>query len=335
MHSVTLLLIIAFPIAILGFAARDAARTRRPPPNRRRAPTSSSTEPAESVKRKRAPHQFDHTKEEARPFLDNRAAVKEQTPNDENSALYIFEDDDGDKHASIIPEGKHITYVSLDQLFPNLDFSHKFYTDGKFRDDLRNAMREDIFDSTPAYESMSEKARKILLMPDSSLQGSWSCNETALRMNKLTLVLRQYLGEESPTGDEFMETIGALCGSEPSYHWIDIVGVMNRKIPHSWHQDSGRSRGGDTKTVLLGFPKEDNYTGVGVFSHAVKLKYERVSSEEHALNDPVVYPGLKVDEEYIVRPQFTKGKEIVMFRDIDVIHSSPDVAYRASVMRFM
>lgn len=240
MHSVTLLLVLAFPIAIFGFAARDAARTRRPPPNRRRAPTSSSTEPAESAKRKRAPHQFDHTKEEARPFLDNRAAVKEQTANDENSALYIFE---GDEQASIIPEGKHITYVSLDQLFPNFDLSHKFCTDGKFRDDLRNAMREDIFDSTPAYESMSEKARKILLMPDSSLQGSWSCNETTLRMNKLTFVLRQYLGEESPTGDEFMETIGALCGSEPSYHWIDIVGVMNRKIPHSWHQDSGRSRG--------------------------------------------------------------------------------------------
>ena len=239
------------------------------------------------------------------------------------------------RSASIIPEGKHITYVSFDQLFPNLDLSHKFCTDGKFRDDLRNAMREDIFDSTPAYESMSEKARKILLMPDSSLQGSWSCNDTALRMNKLTLVLRKYLGEDSPTGDEFMETIGALCGSEPSHHWIDIVGVMNRKIPHSWHQDTGRSRGGDTKTVLLGFPKEDDYNGVGVFSHAVKLKYERVSSEEHALNDPVVYPGLKIDEEYIVRPRFTKGKEIVMFRDIDVIHSSPDVAYRASVMRFM
>lgn len=132
-----------------------------------------------------------------------------------------------------------------------------------------------------------------------------------------------------------MEAIGALCGSEPSSHWIDIVGVMNRRIPHSWHQDTGRSRGGDTKTVLLGFPKEDNYSGAGVFSHAVKLKYEKVSTKEHALDDPVVYSGLKVDDEYIVRPQFEQGKEIVVFRDIDVIHSSPDVAYRSSVMRFM
>ena len=88
-------------------------------------------------------------------------------------------------------------------------------------------------------------------------------------------------------------------------------------------------------TVLLGFPKEDNYTGVGVFSHAVKLKYEKVSFEEHVIDDPVVYPGLKIDDKYVVRPQFAKGKEIVVFRDIDIVHSSPDVAYRSSVMRFM
>ncbi|KAL7494508.1 hypothetical protein ACHAWT_003171 [Skeletonema menzelii] len=317
-----------------GFAARDASsRTRRPPPNRtRRKPPSSS----ETVERKRAPHQFDHTKEEARPFLDNRLAVKEQLPNDD-APLYTFEDDDTEQ-ATIIPEGTHLMYLSLDELFPDIDnlgLSHKFCTDSNFRNDLRNAMREDIFDSTPAYENMSEKARQILLLPDSSLQGSWRCKQDTLRMKKLTEVLKQYIGEDSPTGDEFMEAIGALCGSEPSSHWIDIVGVMNRRIPHSWHQDTGRSRGGDTKTVLLGFPKEDNYSGVGVFSHAVKLKYEKVSSKEHALDDPVVFSGLKVAEDYIVRPLFEEGKEIVLFRDVDVIHSSPDVAYRSSVMRFM
>jgi hypothetical protein len=315
-----------------GFAARDASsRTRRPPPNRTRKAPTSSTEPA--VERRRAPHQFDHTKEEARPFLDNRLAVKEQLPNDD-APLYTFQDDDTEQ-ATIIPDGTHLMYFSLDELFPNLDLSQKFCTDGKFRNDLRDAMREDIFDSTPAYENMSEKARKILLLPDSSLQGSWRCNQETLRMKKLTAVLKEHIGEQSPTGDEFMEAIGSLCGSELSCHWIDIVGVMNRRIPHSWHQDTGRSRGGDTKTVLLGFPKEDNYTGVGVFSHAVKLKYEKVSTKEHALDDPVVYSGLKVDDEYIVRPQFEQGKEIVVFRDIDVIHSSPDVAYRSSVMRFM
>merc|ERR1712087_156231 len=100
-----------------------------------------------------------------------------------------------------------------------------------------------------------------------------------LRMRRLTPVLRDYLGDGAPTGDGFMETIGKLCGSKPSTHWIDIVGITDRKIPHSWHQDTGRSHGGDTRTVLMGFPKEDNYDGVGVFSHAVKLKYERVAPE--------------------------------------------------------
>jgi hypothetical protein len=42
-----------------------------------------------------------------------------------------------------------------------------------------------------------------------------------------------------------------------------------------------------------------------------------------------------VDEQYIVRPKFAEGREIIVYRDVDVLHSSPDVAYRASVMRFM
>jgi hypothetical protein len=213
-----------------------------------------------------------------------------------------------------------------------------FCSNANFRDDIRNSMREDIFDSTPAYESMREKARNMLLLPDSSLQGSWNCkgnSDNQLRMKKLTKVLKDYIGDKAPTGDHFLETIGSLCGSKPSTHWIDIVGIKDRKIDHSWHQDSGRSPNGDTYTVLLGFPKEDNYDGVGVFSHSVNLKYERVASDGHPSNEPVLYPGLEIDDKYIVKPRFAKGSEIVMFRDIDTLHSAPDVTYRTSVMRFM
>ncbi|KAL7542675.1 hypothetical protein ACHAXR_012201 [Thalassiosira sp. AJA248-18] len=337
-------------------ARRSASdRPRRPPPNRSTSPRSRTETNGE---RKRAPHQFDHTKADARPFLDDPATfVKDQSPN-EDAPCYIFPED-GDAGGSTsekttILEGSHIVSIGLDDLFPDLDFSEKFCSTKEFRDALRNSMREDVFDSTPTYAGMSEKVRKMLLLPDSSLQGSWNCggqytdnvagvdnNEDGeetkqqLRMRKLTKALKEYLGDNAPTGDQFMETIGNLCGSKPSTHWIDIVGITDRKISHSWHQDTGRSHGGDTRTVLLGFPKEDNYDGVGVFSHAVKLKYERLAPKDHPDNEPIVYPGLTVDDEYIVKPRFAEGSEIIMFRDIDAIHSAPDVSYRASVMRFM
>ena len=67
----------------------------------------------------------------------------------------------------------------------------------------------------------------------------------------------------------------------------------------------------------------------------MKLKYERVSPDDHPTSEPVVYPALEVDDKYIVQPRFAIGSEIIMFRDIDTLHSAPDVAYRASVMRFM
>ncbi|EED95290.1 predicted protein [Thalassiosira pseudonana CCMP1335] len=318
-------------------------RPRRPPPSTQKRRSSAT----QSGERRRAPHQFDHTKEEARPFLDDPVAfVKSQTAN-EDAPLYVFPEDENNTQLTAIPEGSHVVSMSLDDLFPGLDFSDKFFSDGEFRTAIRGAMREDVFDSTPQYSGMSEKARNMLLLPDSSLQGSWKCKHLteasgsedgaspALRMRKLTDVLKANLGDDAPTGDEFMEKIGSLCGSKPSTHWIDIVGVLDRRIPHSWHQDTGRSYGGDSKTVLLGFPKEDKYEGVGVFSHSVNLKYERIASNEHPPNEPVIYPGLTIDEEYIVRPKFAKGRELILFRDIDTLHSSPDVAYRASVMRFM
>ncbi|KAL3804404.1 hypothetical protein HJC23_011332 [Cyclotella cryptica] len=329
----------------------SSSRPRRPPPSTRSRDRSSSTR---EVEKRRAPHQFDHTKEEARPFLDDPVAIVQSQSANEDAPSYVFSGDEVENlQLTVVADESHLIHMSLDELFPNLQFSEKFNADGEFRDSLRSAMREDIFDSTPAYMGMSEKARRMLLLPDSSLQGSWNCkqfvemaatangdreensSQPQLRMRKLTNVLKSSLGESAPTGDEFMEKIGSLCGSKPSTHWIDIVGIVDRRIPHSWHQDTGRSPNGDTFTVLLGFPKEDNYDGVGVFSHAVKLKYERVAKDDHPINEPVVYPGLQIDEEYIVRPKFAKGKEILLFRDIDVIHSSPDVAFRSSVMRFM
>ena len=287
--------------------------------------------------------------------MDGRTEIAMQRPNEDAPVFPLPEAAAPGENGNIISHD-HIKTISLDVLFPGLSFSDTFASSSEFRADLRSAMREDIFDSTPAYLQMSEKARKMLLLPDSSLQGSWkcqggrwerkgstdstngegdTCTGTDHRMKRLTQVLSKYLGEGAPTGDQMMDTIGALCGSNPSTHWIDIVGVQDRRIPHSWHQDTGRSPNGTTMTVLLGFPPEDDHDNVGVFSHCIKLERERFALEEHPTNEPIVYPSLEVEERFIVRPTFSKGKEIIFYRDVDVLHSSPDVALRASVMRFM
>mmetsp|Transcript_14716 Transcript_14716/g.21603 ORF Transcript_14716/g.21603 Transcript_14716/m.21603 type:complete len:202 (-) Transcript_14716:67-672(-) len=201
----------------------------------------------------------------------------------------------------------------------------------------------------------------MMLDDDSSLQGTWNCvprsitpeqlvefgGSLPIRMTRLTKVLKEKLGSDAPTGDEFMMKMGGLCGVEPSAHWIDIIGVKDRSVSHSWHQDTGVSYGnsddsestfssdmGCKYTVMLGFPLEDEYVGTGVFSHAIKLDIEHLAPQDHNTNEPVLFEGT-AGEEYIIRPEFGRGKEIIRYRDVDVLHSAPDVVHRQSVMRFM
>lgn len=227
------------------------------------------------------------------------------------------------------------TFMSLDDLFgQDVGLSEKFNADSEFRKELRTAIRQDIFDTTPFYANLSEKAASVLLLPDSSLEGSWRIPETMDRMKKTTQVLTDALGEETaPSGDELFEAIGKLCGSNPSTHFIDIYGVQDRKINHSFHLDFGKSMG-STQTVLWGFPREDDYSGCGVFSHVIALEKECLAPEEHPRMEPILFDG-NFDEEYIVRPKYEPGRELLIYRDIDVLHSAPDVTYRTSVMRFM
>lgn len=297
----------------------------------------------------------------------------------------------------------HFITLSLDDLFQdlypnNMNLSHAFNTDPKFRQELREAIRKDMFFANEQNRNLPEKAQSILLGDDSSLQGSFAAvhNKQANRMDtvavdmvglnnmtRLTQVLQQYFHNDNDelflTGTEFMKRFAALCNpsffeSQPSssslsqakdekqvsyYHWIDIIGIQNRKINHSWHQDTAEKTTTNNKrnvyTCMLGFPPTDNYEGTGVFSHIVKLKNERYKKkikEQNNDNDrisqePVLYTHQHINdndsnnnncipEEYVVRPKYKAGEtEIIIYRDIDVLHSAPDVAYRQSVMRFM
>jgi hypothetical protein len=354
------------------------------------------------VVQRRAPHQFDHRQEQARPFINATDEIQKQSPNENADPFTLFDSKDGDERSTRQRQSinhAHIETYSLDTLFPGFQLSELFASSTLFRNDLRDAIREDIFDTTPSYHHLSDKARRILLLPDSSLQGSWQCQtlsgtprqwalqgesvvddkdhhlpadnsdtahrHSSLRMTRLTKVLQAYLGPTAPSGDEFMDTIGGLC-RKPNLttvaHWMDIVGVQKRRVPHSWHQDTGKSSD-NCRTVLWGFPPTDYYDGVGVFSHVIKLSHEQwkpsndeldADTQSMVLDQPIVYPDAKLKaavaaqqresqdvqddgalDSYIVRPRFAVGQEIIAYRDVDVLHSSPDIAYRTSLMRFM
>jgi hypothetical protein len=285
------------------------------------------------------------------PTFDGKALATAQEPNEDAQPLDLKTANLKCMSCDLNLDGDNTNnspcfeFKSLDDIHEGL--SAIFNSDSSFRDAMRLAMRRDIFDTTPAYANLSDKAASIMLLPDSSLQGSWRTpqptspppsdnnNDGAInsRMTRLTAILREALGDDAPTGDELLHKIGALCGTKPSTHYIDIVGVQNRKLSHSWHLDTGLSPE-NSKTVLWGFPAEDNYTGCGIFSHLAPIQSECHAPNGHPRMEPILFDGT-IDEAHIVRPAYAPGKELLVYRDIDVLHSSPDVAFRTSVMRFM
>jgi hypothetical protein len=234
------------------------------------------------------------------------------------------------------------SFLPLDDLFGlELGLLAKFNSNSQFRQDLRMAIRRDIFDATTYYASLSEKITSILLLPDSSLEGSWRSNnnipaaaDSNIRMTHTTQVLQEAFGKDAtPTGDALFQAIGNLCGSKPSTHRIDIYGVQDRKINHSWHLDFGKLPQ-DSRTVLWGFPPQDDYEGCGVFSHVIPLQQECMAPDDHPRMQPVLFDGM-VEKTHIVRPKYAPGRELLLYRDVDVLHSAPDITYQTSVMRFM
>lgn len=259
-------------------------------------------------------------------------------------------DDEDDDDQTIV---EHWRFVDLEELFPGSGLADAFNDDAGFRDDLRRAMRRDVFASSYEHKDVSDVARRSLLDPDSSLQGRFDlCVATgrlSVPMDRCARVLADRLGpDRAPSGEAWVRALLRECsgdaslesgdGGVRSYHWIDIVGVRHRRVAHSWHQDAPSGRD-DRRTVVLGFPAEDDYVGTGVFSHAVRLTRPRTRRRsEHDDDDDDGTPLLcetDVPEKFVVRPVYAKGRELLSWRDVDVLHSAPDVAYRTSLMRFM
>lgn len=374
----------------------DANRTRRTP--RKPRPTRSSRPRSEISRRSRSNRNHRSISSTRRPTTSSSPSTavaqettpfdpiqltKEQNINLEAPVLDLVENKEEELSSSlkVITDSDHpvlqthVQSCSLDDLFPSrtdLKFSYHFNSNKHFREDLKQAMRMDVFHGNPQNENLSDKVKDILLLPDSSLQGSWtqectncsgsSTYRTSLSMPRLTKVLSKYLGSNAPSGERLMSKLAHLCNpseqkdnispnksptTSSSYHWIDIIGIKNRKISHSWHQDTAILPyiNDSIYTVMLGFPPEDNYHGTGVFSHVVPLRFPRIRppllNTENEIcgfdgmaGEPVLYTSA-IPEEYIIRPNYEPGKEILFYRDVDVLHSAPDVAYRCSVMRFM
>ena len=66
----------------------------------------------------------------------------------------------------------------------------------------------------------------------------------------------------------------------------------------------------------------------------IPLDKECLAPPDHNRMEPILFAGT-ISEEFIVRPLYEKGRELLLYRDIDVLHSAPDVTYRTSIMRFM
>lgn len=75
------------------------------------------------------------------------------------------------------------------------------------------------------------------------------------------------------------------------------------------------------------------YVGEGVFSHIIELSH-RMPEPEAATPGPVVIEG-RFPDEFIIKPVYKKGCEIIIYRDNDVLHSAPDVVCRDALWRFM
>ena len=207
--------------------------------------------------------------------------------------------------------GCHVNFYSFDELFPHCNISTLFNTNTAFRSDLRAAAREDFF---VPDETLSSQANLALKDPRSTLMSSWRMNNQYVHISE---VFRKYGCNLS--GKEFIERLTSFCSTNHSFgSWIDICGVKDKLVPHSWHQDSGL----DQITVMVGFPPEDNYEGIGVFSHVFYLSHRLpiptfkkprlwVCSENSIpLKEELPLPS-RINEEYIVRPMYKPFKGMI------------------------
>mmetsp|Transcript_26442 Transcript_26442/g.49902 ORF Transcript_26442/g.49902 Transcript_26442/m.49902 type:complete len:236 (-) Transcript_26442:188-895(-) len=228
------------------------------------------------------------------------------------------------------PVAHHVKFYSLEDIFPGSGLADIFDADAQFRAQLHQAAREDLF--VPSKQ-LGADANNRIKSPGSTLCVAWTRAES-ISCDNISAVFSAYNVDLDGSG--FISKLGDLVrqGSVTTGSLTDIVGIGRSKVAHSWHQDSGL----DQFTLMMGFPSENHWDGPGVFSHVVKLDFplKQMGPEgsviEYERYQPTPPP---IPEEFIMRPVYRKGKEIMVYRDADHLHSAPDFANRRAVWRFM
>lgn len=226
--------------------------------------------------------------------------------------------------------------VSLEELFPGTGLADAWDTNAALRTSLRRALRQDLM--APLLKGLGEPQREAALSLESACMISWSNALDAhakgkVSLDRFTAAFRAHGLDESLDGERFVRTLGSLCGRTPHGSLIDII-PLNRVVAHSWHQDAGIAQ----PTVLLGFPPRDKYVGGGVFSHHVKLSHPLRPSAGDTHGAVVEYErlgGEPIPDEFVMRPLYSKGREVWVSDDAAHLHSTPDRQNREALWRFM
>eukprot|EP00238_Polyblepharides_amylifera_P004386 CAMPEP_0196576044 /NCGR_PEP_ID=MMETSP1081-20130531/5402_1 /TAXON_ID=36882 /ORGANISM="Pyramimonas amylifera, Strain CCMP720" /LENGTH=448 /DNA_ID=CAMNT_0041894539 /DNA_START=80 /DNA_END=1426 /DNA_ORIENTATION=+ len=227
------------------------------------------------------------------------------------------------------PVTQHVSFYSLEELFPGTGLANKFDTNAQFRADLHQAARDDLFVPSPKF---SAEVNDRIKSAGSTLCVAWTLAEKQACGNITKLFSENGILLD---GNEFVLKLGELIqrGGVTTGSLTDIVDI-NKHVNHSWHQDSGL----DQVTLMMGYPSENEYTGPGVFSHVVKLSHslKQIGREGEVIEyEKFKSAPLSIPEKYILRPVYSKGKEVMVYNDSSILHSAPDFANRKAVWRFM
>ena len=97
------------------------------------------------------------------------------------------------------------------------------------------------------------------------------------------------------------------------------------------------------RSAHQGFPAHDEFEGAGCFTHMVALSHplRRVAGSPRGAviewEAVCAEAGLEatLPPQYVLRPRFGRGAELLLYSDEAHLHSAPDYINREAVWRFM